>query len=94
MLQVWEAWTFSGGLPLKNRENRGEEYEEYKAKINHGMVTLLLNDHPMQFKMDRGADVTVILNKVLQKLHYVMLYAADRQLHGPNNQRLTVIGCF
>ena len=58
------------------------------------MVMLLLNDHPMQFKMDTEANVTVIPNKVLQKLHHVMLCLADRQLHGANNQRLTVKECF
>ena len=49
---------------------------------------------PTKFKMDTGADVTVIPNTVLRKLHQVKLSPPDRQLLGPNNQRLTVKGCF
>ena len=65
-----------------------------EGKDEPWIVTLLLNGHPTKFKTDTGADVTVIPNTVLRKLHQVKLSLPDRQLLGPNNQKLSVKGCF
>ena len=58
--------------------------------------TLLLNDKPIYFKLDTGADVTVISTTLLEKIHkcFGPLQPATKILHGPNSERLPVQGLF
>ena len=59
------------------------------------LVTLQLNGQPVTFKMDTGADVTVIPMGVLRHQRETKtLYPAQKRLHGPNNQELPVRGCL
>ena len=59
------------------------------------LVTLQLNGQPVTFKMDTGADVTVIPMSVLRRQRETKtLYPAQKRLHGPNNQELPVRGCL
>eukprot|EP00731_Ephydatia_muelleri_P034154 Em0049g1a len=59
------------------------------------LVTLQLNGQPVTFKLDTGADVTVIPMGVLRRQREkTKLYPAQKRLHGPNNQELPVRGCL
>ena len=46
------------------------------------MIELLLNGKPVQFKIDTGADVTAISEKLFQKLDRVTLRETSKSLHG------------
>eukprot|EP00731_Ephydatia_muelleri_P011914 Em0006g808a len=59
------------------------------------LVTLQLNEQPVIFKLDTGADVTVIPMGVLRRQREkTKLYPAQKRLHDPNNQELPVRGCL
>ncbi|KAL5517029.1 hypothetical protein EMCRGX_G002494 [Ephydatia muelleri] len=59
------------------------------------LVSLQLNGQPVTFKLDTGADVTVIPMGVLRRQREkTKLYPAQKRLHGPNNQELPVRGCL
>ena len=55
-----------------------------------------LNGQPVTFKMDTGADVTVIpMQGMLRRQRETKtLFPAIKRLHGPNNQELPVRGCL
>ena len=59
----------------------------HRARRNDSwLVTLQLNGQPVTFKMDTGADVTVIPMGVLRHQRKTKtLYPAQKRLHGPSN---------
>ena len=57
-------------------------------------VDLTVNDIPMQFKIDTGADVTAIPPKEFSKLKGITLIQACKVLHGPAKHPLKVNGQF
>ena len=63
-------------------------------KNNPWEVTLHLNGRPVLFKIDMGADVSVIPEVVFKQLQGVTLNPADRRLIGPGQNRLEVSGQF
>ena len=56
---------------------------ETNNKTNPWEITLHLNDKPVLFKIDTGADVSVIPEAVFKQLQGVTLNPADRRLIGP-----------
>ena len=61
------------------------------------MVSLLIKNTPVQFKIDTGADVSVIPAKLFSRFNKqwnTTLTAPDRNLHGPNKNLLDVTGYF
>jgi len=84
--------------------NEGEEimfldtvYSEV-AVINDGIkpwtTVLCLNDFTIEFKIDTGADVTVIPATMYDKSRDGPLASSDRVLRGPSQHALSVLGRF
>lgn len=61
---------------------------------NPWCVNVQLQDKPIKFKIDTGADVTVIPKEVQNKLKNVKLRQPDKILNGPGQNRLEVSGMF
>ena len=57
-------------------------------------VTVSLNNHDVNFKIDMGADVTVIPESIFKKLNGVELQHCSRSLSGPCQKTLEVCGQF
>ena len=57
-------------------------------------VTITLNEVPVQFKIDTGADVSAIPESVFKQLQDVSLTHSDRRLTGPSQHQLQVAGQF
>ncbi|KAL3864358.1 hypothetical protein ACJMK2_006048, partial [Sinanodonta woodiana] len=53
-----------------------------------------LNNTTLLFKIDTGADVTVIPEKDLRKIGEQKLSKSDRKLYRPGNSELKVLGKF
>ena len=58
------------------------------------MVKLRVNGTQMTFKLDTGADVTVIPESLFNKMKSPKLSKAKRKLYGPNKSQLNVRGVF
>ena len=66
---------------------------EVKAKKDsQWMVELLLNGSPVSFKVDTGADVTVVPEKTFKSIKGSELRPAETALYGPNRQRIPSLG--
>ena len=65
-----------------------------KVGTDPWMVELLLNGSPVQFKIDTGADVSVIPESTFKRLSGITLQQASRSLSGPSQQPLQVCGQF
>ena len=65
-----------------------------KVGTDPWMVDLLLNGSPVQFKIDTGADVTVLPESTFQQLSGITLQQASRSLRGPSQHPLQVCGQF
>ena len=61
---------------------------------NPWVTTLQLNDMPVQFQIDSGAEVTVIPDSVFEQLSGVSLRPTRRTLKGPTQSALSVKGKF
>ena len=53
-----------------------------------------MNSHPIQFKLDTGAEVTAVSDKVLSSLCNAKLQKPSKVLLGPARQKLEVTGQF
>ena len=62
--------------------------------IDSWMVNLYLNKQSLDFKIDTGADVTVIPTSVYRKSKHGPLKSSSRLLKGADQQPLQVIGSF
>ena len=58
------------------------------------IMTLPLNGMPVEFKIDTGADVSVIPESVFNQLERTTLHPTSRSLSGPGQNRLRVCGQF
>ena len=58
------------------------------------MVSIVLNREPVNFKIDTGADVTIVPESVFKKLQGAVLHPTSKALLGPGNQALSVRGKF
>ena len=58
------------------------------------MVSIVLNREPVNFKIDTGADMTVVPESVFKKLQGAVLHPTSKALLGPGNQALSVRGKF
>ena len=66
---------------------------EVKAKKDsQWMVELLLNGSPVSFKVDTGADMTVVPEKTFKSIKGSELRPAETALYGPNRQRIPSLG--
>ena len=61
---------------------------------NSWNVSIILNSLPVEFKIDTGANVTVVSNITVAKLTNVVLQKTKRILTGPGQQCLLVCGYF
>ena len=61
-------------------------------KDSQWMVELLLNGSPVSFKVDTGADVTVVPEKTFKSIKGSELRPAETALYGPNRQRIPSLG--
>ena len=66
----------------------------HENKSNPWVIELTLNDQAVQFKIDTGADVTVIPNTEYSRSRDGPLSPADRTLSGPGQHVLKVKGKF
>ena len=57
-------------------------------------ISLQVNDVPIVFRIDTGADVTVISEQAFNKLSNVSLRLTNETLSGPERQQLRVRGKF
>ena len=57
-------------------------------------IKLSLRGTNLQFKVDTGADVTVISEEQFKRLNFGKLAKSDKTLFGPGNEKLRVIGKF
>ena len=58
------------------------------------VVTLGVNGSPVEFKIDTGADVSVLPEAIFKELRDVTLQQTSKSLIGPNKQSLNVCGQF
>ena len=58
------------------------------------MVTLMVQNRLVEFKMDTGAAVTAITEETYHVLEQPKLVSAQKNLCGPAQQRLEVLGLF
>ena len=58
------------------------------------MVTLMVQNRPVEFKMDTGAAVTAITEETYHVLEQPKLISARKNLCGSAQQRLEVLGLF
>ena len=52
-----------------------------------------VNDRPMSFKLDTGAEVTAISEGALSHLGQIQLHKPEKVLCGPDRKELDVVGC-
>ena len=57
-------------------------------------ITIAVNNEPIEFKIDMGAEVTVISSKVHHAIRQPTLQSAMKTLRGPSNEKLSVKGQF
>lgn len=57
-------------------------------------ITLSVDDKPIEFEIDTGAEVTVISTKAHREIGNPMLSASTKTLRGPDNNKLPVRGQF
>ena len=62
--------------------------------VSNWAVTLDVENTPVHFKIDTGADVTVLGLPTFLKLSNVTLTPLDRRLEGPDGSALNVAGKF
>ena len=74
--------TFLGGVDTEDTTN------------NPWRLTLLLNGTPTDFKIDTGAEVSVISRESHEKIGTLPLYQSTKTLRGPSNYALPVTGYF
>ena len=72
---------------------------EYLDAVNGGntspwMVTLVIGNKPVEFKVDTGAAVTAISEETYKMLQQPELYSSPKALCGPAQQNLQVLGTF
>ena len=78
--QVDEESSFLGGVNDK------------QTKLSKPMVNVTINGVSMKFRVDTGADVTVISSGDYANLRELELLHADKLLSGPQNKHLKVLG--
>ena len=78
--QVDEEWSFLGGVNDK------------PTKLSKPMVNVTINGVSMKFRVDTGADVTVISSGDYANLREPELLHTDKVLSGPQNEHLKVVG--
>ncbi len=71
----------------------GELLQSTSAKSNPWMVNVLVNGKVQNFKLDTGADVSVMSYADFQKIN-LSLEATKKRLFGPNKSQLDVAGVF
>ena len=57
-------------------------------------ITISVDEQPVEFEIDTGAEVTVISTKAHKKLGRPTLSTSNKTLHGPSNKKLPVKGQF
>ena len=58
------------------------------------IITLSLNDLPVEFKIDTGADVSVVPEETFQRFSGITLAPGSKSLSGPSKHSLHVCGQF
>ncbi|XP_048759371.2 uncharacterized protein K02A2.6-like [Ostrea edulis] len=58
------------------------------------MTNIKIRGHTVKFKIDTGADVTVIPESEYKQIKGIKLLHVNRSLHGPGNTKLNVLGKF
>ena len=61
---------------------------------NPWYITVSINDKPVDFEIDTGAEVTVISSEAHHEIGGPTLCAASKTLRGPSNSELPVKGQF
>ena len=57
-------------------------------------ITIFVNDTPIDFEIDTGAEVSVISTKTYKEIGSLSLTAPTKSLHGPSSKKLSVKGQF
>ncbi|XP_069125619.1 uncharacterized protein [Argopecten irradians] len=83
---------------LGNINSRNED-QDFLGAVNkeksHPWITnIKIKNVDIPFKIDTGADVTVISEREHQKMYNVKLSKSTKNLHGPGNSKLCVLGKF
>ena len=55
-------------------------------------ITIFVNDTPINFEIDTGAEVSVISTKTYKEIGSPSLTAPTKSLHGPSSKKLSVKG--
>ena len=93
------------GIDAEEESEEGCEQDQYIGGVefevpivnaggNPWNASNILNSLPVEFKIDTGADVTVVSNETFAKLSNVVLQKTKRILTGPGQQCLLVCGYF
>ena len=89
-----ESETFLGAIRLKVTSTKGK-VTSTKGKEKSWTATVTINSsREIEFKVDTGADVTVILPSAYNAEEDGKLSAPTRTLTGPGQQTLEVMGQF
>ena len=72
----------------------GAVHDSEEECVSQWWVPLQVNSVPMKFKIDTGADVSVMPEEMFTQLKEVSLTPSTRTLHGPGSHTLAVRGKF
>ena len=72
----------------------GAVHDSEEEWVSQWWVPLEVNSVPMKFKIDTGADVSVMPEEMFSQLKEVSLTPSTRTLHGPGSHTLAVRGKF
>ena len=89
--------TLVRGIDTEDEPEEGCEQDEYiggveaevpivKVGRNPWDISIILNSLPVEFKIDKGVDVTVVSKETFAKLKNVVLQKTKRILNGPSQQ--------
>ena len=72
----------------------GAVHDSEEEWVSQWWVPLEVNSVPMKFKIDTGADISVMPEEMFSQLKEVSLTPSTRTLHGPGSHTLAVRGKF
>ena len=100
MPQMLKTWSFQGHVQVtqKDRSDPMQHSDEcFLGAVGTGgqnswQVMLQLNDNPMEFQIDTGAEASIISERIYQKIGSPSLSQATQTFKGPDQSILPIMG--